>query len=213
MRGCPLKKVNTDKKIWHLRRYQSDLIIQVPRLENSCLATRLHRISPLTTNRSMTRMIDCAVSFVTSYEPPPGDLGRPKRRVRRTSEGEWNPQNSDETEREAQGTERPKHRGRIRGPRSGPDFYSYPDNAGGAGRRGACGGVMDGDFVFVDPGQPYRHQGYVLASGGDGTETVRKVILDGGKPVLMLSNPNYPSRVDSERTRILGSIIGKVRIL
>ena len=72
---------------------------------------------------------------------------------------------------------------------------------------------MDGDFVFVDPGQPYRHQGYVLASGGDGTETLRKVILDGGKPVLMLSNPNYPSRVDSERTRILGSIIGKVRIL
>ena len=72
---------------------------------------------------------------------------------------------------------------------------------------------MDEDFVVVDPGLSWKHQSFVLASAGDGTETIRKVLMDGGRPVLMLSNLKYPSQVDSERNRILGTVIGKVRIL
>ena len=72
---------------------------------------------------------------------------------------------------------------------------------------------MDGDFVVVDPGQPWKHQSFVLASAEEGTETIRKVLMDGGRPMLMLSNLKYPSQVDSERNRILGTAIGKVRIL
>lgn len=72
---------------------------------------------------------------------------------------------------------------------------------------------MDGDFIVIDPGLPWKHQSFVLASAGSGTETIRKVLMDGGRPVLMLSNLKYPSQVDSERNKILGTVIGKVRIL
>ncbi|MHB8544077.1 MAG: LexA family protein [Leptospirales bacterium] len=72
--------------------------------------------------------------------------------------------------------------------------------------------IMDGDVVVVDPGHPWHHQDYVLASAGDHTETIRKVILEGGKPVLTLSNPKYPSQVDSERNQILGTVAGKIRL-
>ena len=72
---------------------------------------------------------------------------------------------------------------------------------------------MDGDFVVVDPGQPWKHQSFVLASAGSGTETIRKALMDGGRPVLLLSNLKYPSQVDSERNLILGTVIGKIRIL
>lgn len=72
---------------------------------------------------------------------------------------------------------------------------------------------MDGDFVVIDPGQPWKHHSFVLASAGSGTETIRKVLMDGGRPVLMLSNLKYPSQVDSERNLILGTVIGKIRIL
>ena len=72
---------------------------------------------------------------------------------------------------------------------------------------------MDGDFVVIDPGQPWKHHSFVLASAGSGTETIRKALMDGGRPVLILSNLKYPSQVDSERNLILGTVIGKIRIL
>ncbi len=72
--------------------------------------------------------------------------------------------------------------------------------------------ITNGDLVVIDPGKPWSDQDLVLASAGPGTETIRKLEMDGGKPVLFLSNLNYPSRTDSERTRILGTVVGKIKL-
>ena len=72
--------------------------------------------------------------------------------------------------------------------------------------------IANGDLVVIDPGKPWSDQDLVLASAGPGTETIRKLEMDGGKPVLFLSNPDYPSRSDSERTRILGTVVGKIKL-
>ncbi len=69
---------------------------------------------------------------------------------------------------------------------------------------------MDGEFVVVDPGAKWEHRSFVLSSGEPGTETVRRVVMDGGRPVLMVSNMSYP-RIDTERSRILGTVSGKIR--
>lgn len=72
--------------------------------------------------------------------------------------------------------------------------------------------IMDEDTVVVDPGHPCRHQDYVLVSGQAGTETIRKVLMEGGQNVLVLTNSRYPWQVDTERTRIIGKVIGKLRL-
>lgn len=69
---------------------------------------------------------------------------------------------------------------------------------------------MDGEFVVVDPSTKWEHRSFVLSSGEPGTETVRRVVMDGGRPVLMVSNPSYP-RIDTERSRILGTVSGTIR--
>ena len=63
-------------------------------------------LRPLPTNRSMIRFNNKMFSLSLVMMPLPGSLVRPKRRVRRTSGGERNPQNSGETERKAQERER-----------------------------------------------------------------------------------------------------------
>lgn len=68
----------------------------------------------------------------------------------------------------------------------------------------------DGEIVVVDPDAKWTHRSFVLASGEPGTETVRRVVVDGGRPVLMVSNPSYP-RIDTERNRILGTVLGTIR--
>ena len=72
--------------------------------------------------------------------------------------------------------------------------------------------IENGDLVVIDPLKPWSDQDFVLAGSDPGTETIRKVEMDGGRPVLFLSNLKYPSQVDVERTRILGTVVGRITL-
>lgn len=72
--------------------------------------------------------------------------------------------------------------------------------------------IENGDLVVIDPLKPWSDQDFVLVGSDQGTETIRKVEMDGGRPVLFLSNLKYPSQVDVERTRILGTVVGKITL-
>ena len=72
--------------------------------------------------------------------------------------------------------------------------------------------IKNGDFIVIDPLKPWSDQDFVLAGSDPGKETIRKVEMDGGRPVLFLSNLKYPSQVDVERTRILGTVVGKITL-
>jgi len=72
--------------------------------------------------------------------------------------------------------------------------------------------IKNGDFIVIDPLKPWSDQDFVLAGSDPGTETIRKVEMDGGRPVLFLSNLKYPSQVDVERTRILGTVVGRITL-
>jgi repressor LexA len=71
-------------------------------------------------------------------------------------------------------------------------------------------GIQDGDFVVMAC-RPPRHRDIVGALV-DGEATLKRLVINRGKPVLMPENPNYRPIVATEELRIQGVYVGHVRV-
>lgn len=73
--------------------------------------------------------------------------------------------------------------------------------------------ILDQEIIVIDPDRPAKNRDLALVSEGPNTETVRRVLYDGGKTYLEVLNRDYPARILSmgRHTRILGIVLGKIR--
>lgn len=75
---------------------------------------------------------------------------------------------------------------------------------------------QEGDTIFVDQKVPPTHRSIVVARIGNSDEaSLRQLIADGGRWLLLQLNPSWPNRVIplAEEDAILGTVIAKLQIL
>ncbi len=70
-------------------------------------------------------------------------------------------------------------------------------------------GILDGDIIIADKTIAWRSGDIVVAMDGD-EATVKRLLLDKGKVILMPENPDY-SPIYPENPSILGKVVGNFR--
>lgn len=71
-------------------------------------------------------------------------------------------------------------------------------------------GILDGDIVIADKNQRVISGDIVIALLEDDEATVKRLIMEGNRPVLMPENPDY-SPIYPQELKILGKVIASFR--
>ena len=69
--------------------------------------------------------------------------------------------------------------------------------------------ILDGDVVFVTPREP--HPGQIVAALIDGESTLKRFLLQRGRPFLRAENPRYPDLLPATELVIQGVMVGLLR--
>ena len=70
-------------------------------------------------------------------------------------------------------------------------------------------GILDGDIVFIAPRAPQA--GQIVAALLDGESTLKRFLVEAGRPVLRAENPRYPDLLPAEELVIQGVMAGLLR--
>lgn len=70
--------------------------------------------------------------------------------------------------------------------------------------------IVDGDMVILEFKDPRNYD--IVAALIDGETTLKRFILDGGRPYLKAENPNYPELVPAHELVVQGVMVGLLRI-
>lgn len=94
--------------------------------------------------------------------------------------------------------------------------HTYALDVRGLGMFDPAGPISfrEGDRIFVDQKAQPAHKSIVVVRIGDSEEaTLRQLIEDGGKWLLLQLNPSWPNRVSplTKEDAILGTVIAKVQ--
>ena len=69
--------------------------------------------------------------------------------------------------------------------------------------------ILDGDTVFLTPREPRPHD--IVAALIDGESTLKRFLLQRGRPFLRAENPRYPDLLPATELIIQGVMIGLLR--
>ncbi len=69
--------------------------------------------------------------------------------------------------------------------------------------------ILDGDTVFVTPREPRPHD--IVAALIDGESTLKRFLVQRGRPFLRAENPRYPDLLPATELIIQGVMIGLLR--
>jgi repressor LexA len=69
--------------------------------------------------------------------------------------------------------------------------------------------ILDGDVVFVTPREPAS--GQIVAALIDGESTLKRFLLQRGRPFLRAENPRYPDLLPAAELVIQGVMVGLIR--
>jgi repressor LexA len=69
--------------------------------------------------------------------------------------------------------------------------------------------ILDGDTVFLTPREPRAHD--IVAALIDGESTLKRYLLERGRPFLRAENPRYPDLLPAQELTIQGVMIGLLR--
>lgn len=69
--------------------------------------------------------------------------------------------------------------------------------------------ILDGDVVFLTPREP--HQEDIVAALIDGESTLKRYLVQRGRPFLRAENPRYPDLVPATELIIQGVMVGLLR--
>lgn len=69
--------------------------------------------------------------------------------------------------------------------------------------------ILDGDTVFLTPREPRPHD--IVAALIDGESTLKRYLLERGRPFLRAENPRYPDLLPAQELSIQGVMIGLLR--
>ena len=69
--------------------------------------------------------------------------------------------------------------------------------------------ILDGDVVFVAPREP--QPGQIVAALIDGESTLKRFLLQRGRPFLRAENPRYPDLLPAAELVIQGVMVGLIR--
>jgi len=70
--------------------------------------------------------------------------------------------------------------------------------------------IMDGDIVILEDRKEV-HSGDIVAALIDGETTLKRYVLDHGRPYLKAENPLYPNLVPARELRVQGVMVSLVR--
>ena len=70
--------------------------------------------------------------------------------------------------------------------------------------------ILDGDIVILEDRKEARH-GDIVAALIDGETTLKRYILDHGRPYLKAENPKYPDLIPARELRIQGVMVSLIR--
>jgi repressor LexA len=69
--------------------------------------------------------------------------------------------------------------------------------------------ILDGDTVFLTPREP--HQQEIVAALIDGESTLKRFLVQRGRPFLRAENPRYPDLIPANELSIQGVMVGLLR--
>ena len=70
-------------------------------------------------------------------------------------------------------------------------------------------GILNGDMVVVEPGEP--KPGDIVVALIDGENTLKRLVRKGGRACLASENPRYPDLVPAAELTVQGVVTGLIR--
>src|SRR6202166_3804389 len=70
--------------------------------------------------------------------------------------------------------------------------------------------ILDGDIVILEQGKEV-HNGDIVAALIDGETTLKRYVVDRGRPYLKAENPRYPNLIPARELKIQGVMVSLVR--
>ena len=70
--------------------------------------------------------------------------------------------------------------------------------------------ILDGDLVILEPSKEV-HNGDIVAALIDGETTLKRYVVDRGRPYLKAENPRYPDLIPARELKIQGVMVSLVR--
>jgi repressor LexA len=70
--------------------------------------------------------------------------------------------------------------------------------------------IIDGDIVILEPSQEVHH-GDIVAALIDGETTLKRYVVEHGRPYLKAENPRYPNLIPARELKIQGVMVSLVR--
>ena len=70
--------------------------------------------------------------------------------------------------------------------------------------------ILDGDLVILEPSKEV-HNGDIVAALIDGETTLKRYVVDRGRPYLKAENPRYPDLIPARELKIQGVVVSLVR--
>ena len=70
--------------------------------------------------------------------------------------------------------------------------------------------IVDGDVVILEDAKEV-HDGDVVAALIDGETTLKRYVVERGRPYLKAANPRYPNLVPARELKIQGVMVSLVR--
>jgi repressor LexA len=91
------------------------------------------------------------------------------------------------------------------GIRSGTTLYAL--TVRGDSMTGA--NIVEGDYVFLTPREPHPRD--IVAALIDGESTLKRYLVQRGRPFLRAENPRYPDLIPARELIIQGVMVGLLR--
>jgi repressor LexA len=70
--------------------------------------------------------------------------------------------------------------------------------------------IIDGDIVILEPSKEVHH-GDIVAALIDGETTLKRYVVEHGRPYLKAENPRYPNLIPARELKIQGVMVSLVR--
>src|SRR5437868_14864404 len=70
--------------------------------------------------------------------------------------------------------------------------------------------ILDGDIVILEQSKDV-HNGDIVAALIDGETTLKRYVVDHGRPYLKAENPRYPNLIPARELKIQGVMVSLVR--
>jgi repressor LexA len=70
--------------------------------------------------------------------------------------------------------------------------------------------ILDGDIVILEQSKEV-HEGDIVAALIDGETTLKRYVMDHGRPYLKAENPRYPNLIPARELKIQGVMVSLVR--